>query len=277
MKFLRRFARIVLLAYLGLMLFLGACQNKLIYFASRESESELLKVAKAEDLEPWKDGRGAVIGWRTKNNSAPRRIVVFHGNAGYALHRTYYTDALSRLGWQVYLFEYPGYGAREGSPGRAAFIPAGKAALEQLLAEDQRPLFLLGESIGTGTASALAEELADRIRGVALIIPFARLVEVAKWHFPYLPVGLLLREKFDNIDALGKYHGPVVFVVAEKDEVVSPQQGHKLHDSYAGGPKLLITWPDATHNNFPRNFSAEWWKQLTEFLVAERLLAKPPL
>ena len=277
MKLLRRFARILILAYLGLMLFLGACQNKLLYFASRASEAELLSVAKAENLEPWQDSAGSIIGWRTKNNSAPRRIVVFHGNAGYALHRTYYTDALARHGWQVFLFEYPGYGARAGSPGRATFIPAGRSALEQLLAEDSRPLFVLGESIGSGTASALAAELPDRIRGLALIIPFARLVEVAKWHFPYLPVGVLLRDKFDNIDALGKYRGPVVFVVAEKDEVVSPQQGHKLHDSYGGGPKLLITWPDATHNNFPSNFSAEWWKQLSDFLAAERSPAKPSL
>jgi hypothetical protein len=41
-----------------------------------------------------------------------------------------------------------------------------------------------------------------------MVIPFARLVEVAKWHFPYLPVGLLLRDKFDNVAALEKYRGP---------------------------------------------------------------------
>jgi fermentation-respiration switch protein FrsA (DUF1100 family) len=54
-------------------------------------------------------------------------------------------------------------------------------------------------------------------------------------------------------------------VVADKDEVVSAAQGRKLHESYAG-PKLLITLPDSTHNAFPTNYSAEWWKEMTDFL-----------
>ena len=260
-----RIARIGVLAYVGLLLFLAACQNTMIYYPSRASQVALLQEAEDEGLQPWKNPEGAVIGWHTSKPAAPRRIVVFHGNAGYALHRTYYTEALSRLGWDVFLFEYPGYGARDGSPGRAAFLTEGRAALDQLLAADARPLFLLGESVGSGTAAALAAELPEKIRGVAMVIPFARLVEVAKWHFPYLPVGLLLRDKFDNVEALEKYRGPVVVVVAEKDEVVSAAQGFKLHEGYTG-PKHLITLAGAKHNDFPTNFSAEWWKEMTAFL-----------
>jgi fermentation-respiration switch protein FrsA (DUF1100 family) len=54
--------------------------------------------------------------------------------------------------------------------------------------------------------------------------------------------------------------------VAERDEVVSPQQGMKLYEAYTG-PKLLITLPDATHNAFPTNYGAGWWKEMTEFLA----------
>jgi uncharacterized protein len=269
MKVLLRVTRIGALVYIGLLMFLGACQNKLLYFPSRGSQAALLEEARLEGLQPWKDAAGAVIGWHTGKPAAPRRIVVFHGNAGYALHRTYYTEALSRLGWDVFLFEYPGYGAREGAPGRSSFMAAGRVAVDQLLASDARPLFILGESVGGGTAAALAAELGDRIRGLAMVIPFARLVEVAKWHFPYLPVGLLLRDKYDNIAALEEFHGPVVFVVAEKDEVVSPQQGRQVHAAYTG-PKLLITLPGATHNSFPTNFSADWWKEMAEFLTRQR-------
>src|SRR5688572_13502434 len=118
------------LAYLGLMLFLAACQNRLLYFPSRCAEAALLQEAQTEGLQPWKDSSGAVIGWHTGKPTAPRRIVVFHGNAGYALHRIYYTEALSRLGWDVFLFEYPGYGARAGNPGRPAFLSTGRAALD---------------------------------------------------------------------------------------------------------------------------------------------------
>src|SRR5687768_15743231 len=122
MKVLLRVTRIGALVYLGLLMFLGACQNKLLYFPSRGSQAALLEEARMEGLQPWKDASGAVIGWHTAKRAAARRIVVFHGNAGYALHRSYYTEALGRLGWDVYLFEYPGYGACEGSPGRSSFM-----------------------------------------------------------------------------------------------------------------------------------------------------------
>jgi pimeloyl-ACP methyl ester carboxylesterase len=209
--------------------------------------------------------RGALIGWRAHKPSARRRIVVFHGNGGYALHRSYYVEGLQPLGWEVYLFEYPGYGSREGSPGKDSFLATGRAAVDQLLAADSRPLYLLGESIGSGTACSLAADKPDRIAGLLLVVPFARLVEVAKTHFPYLPVGLILRDKYDNIASLAKYRGPVAFALAEDDEVIPAEQARKLHAAYAG-PKLLVAFPEATHNNFPTHPEETWWRQVTEFL-----------
>src|SRR5260221_694683 len=85
--------------------------------------------------------------------------------------------------------------------------------VQLLLAADSRPLHLLGESIGSGVACALAGEMPDRIAGLALVVPLARLEEVAREKFRWLPVSLLLRDKFDNIAALGSYRGRVAFVV----------------------------------------------------------------
>lgn len=251
------------------MLLLAGCQNRLIYFPSRGTEAALLREAQAEGVEPWRNPAGELIGWRKPDPTAKRRLVAFHGNAGYALHRSYYAEGFGPLDWEVYLFEYPGYGARDGSPGQDGFLSTGRAAIDALLAADQRPLYLLGESIGSGTACALARDLPDKIAGLILVIPFARFVEVAKAHFPYLPVGLILRDKYDNIAALERYRQPVAIALAENDEVIPPAQARKLHDAYAG-PKLLITFPGATHNNFPTGWREPWWKQVTDFLDSRR-------
>ena len=275
MKVFLRLARIVALVYIGLLMLLAGCQNRLLYYPSRDTEKALLKQASIEGLQPWKNAQGEIVGWHLPKPNAKRRLVVFHGNAGYALHRSYYADGFSGHDFDVYLFEYPGYGARPGSPGKEVFLSSGRAAVDQLLSTDSRPLYLLGESIGSGTACALAAARPDKIAGLVLVVPFSRLVEVAKWHFPYLPVGLLLRDRYDNIASLEKYHGPVAMVVAERDEVVSPEQGRKLHAAYAG-PKLLISLPKCGHNNFPTHTSEDWWRTVTQFLDQNAARPTPP-
>ena len=267
MRSLLRLARVCVLVYVGLCLTVAGCQNKMLYFPTRHSESAALAHAAESGMEPWRDAQGKLIGWTRPAPRATARLLVFHGNAGCALDRICYVDAFGGEGrmWEVCIMEYPGYGAREGSPGKDNFIAAGRAAVENLLATDKRPVFLLGESIGSGTAAALAGAMPEQIAGVAMVIPFARLEEVAKAKFPWLPVSLLLRDKFDNIAALAPFRGPAVFVIAENDEVVGPAQGRKLHAAYAG-PKKLIVLPGATHNNFPTEPDAQWFRDVRDFL-----------
>lgn len=266
-------SRTLLVAYIVLLLLVAGCQNRILYQPQRGPEDAFVAAAREKGIQPWRDAQGRVIGWHRPNPRAANRIVVFHGNAGCALDRDYYIDAFQSLGggadWEVWVFEYPGYGPRAGSPGRAAFIPAARAALGEFPAADSRPLFLLGESIGSGTACALAAEMPDRFAGLALVVPIARLQEVAQEKFPFLPMRLLLRDKFDNIAALAAYRGRVAVVIADSDEVVGAAQGRKLHANYAG-PKLLIVLKDAGHNSFDIQPHAAWFAEAGRFLRGSR-------
>jgi len=269
-RLLFRLVRVCGLVYIGLCLLAAGCQSKMLYFPTRHTETEALALAKESGLEPWRDAQGRLIGWKRPAPRAAARLLVFHGNAGCASDRGFYADAFGAMrngaAWEVCILEYPGYGSRSGSPGKNSFIAAGRAAVEDLLAADKRPVFLLGESVGSGTAAALAGEMPDRIAGAVMMIPFARLAEVAKEKFPWLPVSLLLRDKFDNIAALAAYRGPVAFVIAENDEVVGAPQGRKLHAAYTG-PKKLIVLPGATHNSFPGERGAQWFRDVSDFVL----------
>jgi len=264
-----RLARVLLLAYVVLLLFVAGCQNRILYQPRRGPEEDFIASARRKNIEPWRDASGRLIGWYRPNPRAANRLIVFHGNAGSALDRDYYIHAFQSLAggaeWEVRIFEYPGYGPRPGAPGRSAFIPAGRAALQELLATDSRPLFLLGESIGSGTACALAAEMPDRIAGLALVVPIARLQEVAQEKFPWLPVGMILRDKFDNIASLHAYREGVAVVIAGSDEIVGAAQGRKLHENYAG-PKLLAVLEGAGHNSFDVRPDAPWFGQVSRFL-----------
>ena len=98
---------------------LATLLRQMIYYPEVEQEERLLQMASGLQLRDWRNHDGELIGWHTPTaGTGARRLVVFHGNAGHALYRHYYAAGMLGLDrdWQVFLFEYPGYGARRGSP-----------------------------------------------------------------------------------------------------------------------------------------------------------------
>jgi pimeloyl-ACP methyl ester carboxylesterase len=258
-----------LLVIVGGFLVLTALQRQLIYFPETAPEEPLLRIAAANGLEGWRDADGELIGWSTRaTGNETRRAVVFHGNAGHALYRKYFSDGFLSQGgdWQVYLFEYPGYGARPGTPSEDNINTAATEAVEALLAEISAPLYLVGESLGSGVASHLAGSMPTQIAGLLLVTPFTSLTDVAAGHFSFLPVRTLLRERYDAKKALRHYGGPVAFLIAGSDEIVPAELGRELHDSYRG-PKWLHEQAGAGHNTLDFDPAAAWWKEAAAFLV----------
>ena len=271
-RHLLRTTRSAALIYALILVLVGGAQRLLIYHPIHRDEAAMLAEAQALGCEPWRDAGGAIIGWKSARSGAraANRLVIFHGNAGYALHRRHYLRGFEKLErgglWEVWLFEYPGYGARPGKIRQQSFIAAGESALASLTQADRRPIFLAGESLGSGLASALAGRHPQEVRGVFLITPFARLAEVGGRQFPFLPVKLLLRDRWDNVEALHAYRGPLAVLIAGQDEVVTAGQGRALHQSYAG-PKRLWVEEDATHNTVDFDPGAAWWDEVSDFLL----------
>ncbi len=274
-KRLLRTARSLALIYALLLLLVSGAQRMLIYHPIQLSEATMLAEAQTLGCEPWRDAGGAIIGWKSARRGAPaaNRLVIFHGNAGYALHRQHYFPGFEKLKrgglWEVYIFEYPGYGARPGKISQQSFIAAGESALAALAQADARPIFLAGESLGSGLATALAGRHPEAVRGVFLLTPFARLAEVGARHFPFLPVKLLLRDRWENVEALHPYRGLLAVLIAGHDEVVTAEQGRALYESYAG-PKRLWVEDKATHNTVDFDPSAPWWGEVSDFLLEPR-------
>jgi pimeloyl-ACP methyl ester carboxylesterase len=264
----RQVAPVILI--LGVLTMLATLQRHLIYFPSKAQADELSREAARIGLTAWHDNAGSAIGWKsTGDRSARNRILVFHGNAGYALHRDYFVAGFQALGdeWEVFLFEYPGYGAREGTPSAANFKSAAEQAMKSLMATDSRPIFVIGESLGSGIASYLAATFPQQVAGLLLVTPFSSLADVAAHHYPYLPVRTLLSERYDSVEALAHYRGPVAFLIAGRDEVVTTRLGLQLYNSYAG-PKWLHVEAHAGHNTLPYHPGAAWWGEASKFLIS---------
>lgn len=275
----KRFKRMVVLllavlglSYLGVVLAMVAMQRSFIYFPDNGTEAELVQLARQSGLQSWRDGQGQLIGWKSAAHSPPpaNRLLILHGNAGQAADRDYLMQGWTQLGggklWEVFVLEYPGFGARAGHPSEAAIMAAAEAALQQLLQSDRRPLFLLGESLGSGVASQLAGRHPEAIGGVLLVTPFTSLVDIAAGQHPYILVRLLLRDRYESDQALQKYRGRLTVLLGGRDTIVPTRFGQRLYDGY-DGPKRLWIQPEAGHNNLDYQPAAAWWREVSDFLL----------
>jgi len=250
---------------------ISGCQRQFIYYPATASEARLMPEAEGSGMRAWRGPDNELIGWRPVSSGAERRMLVFHGNAGYALHRSYYVEALSGLdeSFEVFILEYPGYGARSGRPSEEKNYTAAEEALRLLFQEDERPVFLTGESLGSGVASEMAARFPDQVEGLLLVTPFTTLREAGRAHFPAFLLNLILTEEYDNVQALKSYRGPLAVLLAEHDEVVPARLGRELYDTY-GGPKKIWIQRGRTHNTLNLSPSAAWWEEVVEFLVESR-------
>jgi len=241
-----------------------ALQRRLLYFPDRTSEERALARAERLGLRPWRDAGGALRGWRARSPAAPRaRVLVLHGNAGSALDRTYYVDALAPLGLDVALLEFPGYGARPGAPSLTTLAGAAIDAVDALEREGG-PVWLVGESLGSGVAARAAALRPKVVRGLVLVTPFAELSAVARHHYPFLPAALL-RDRFAPALDLAASRAPAVLLVAGRDEVVTAEQGRLLFEAIPG-PKRLFEQPNATHNGLDLSPELQFWPDAVLFL-----------
>jgi uncharacterized protein len=253
------------LAYAGLCLAAFLAQRRLMYFPDRSSEQESLQRATRLGLAPWRDPEGRLLGWRRPGALGTRpRVLLMHGNAGDALGRVDYLPMLETAGFEGVLLEYPGYGCRLGAPSEDALVGDARTALSLLLKEGT-PVLLLGESLGSGVAVQVAATESALVSALLLVTPFARMAEVAAWHYPIFPMRLLLRDPWDSLGCIRNYPGPVAILVAGRDEVVGAHQGRRLAGACTG---ITQVWevPQAGHNDLPRQPGRPPWSDILSFL-----------
>jgi uncharacterized protein len=196
-------------------------------------------------------------------SSAPTgSVLIVHGNGGWALDRGYIAMPIHEAAsLDVYILEYPGYGAREGSPGETSFLAAADEAFENL--PKNLPVYVVSESLGTGIAAYLAQKYSSAVSGLALFVPYDKLASVAQNHVPFLPAYFLLWDRFDPAAWLKNYRGPIKFIIAGSDEVIPPILGQRLYDGY-NGPKILEVISGAHHNDTAVQ-SPAWWNNVLAF------------
>jgi len=238
-------------------------QNRLLYFPDKATIDEMV----AGGMDAWptpREFRGLVA---EPPGAVRGTVIVFHGNAGHAAHRTFYANVLAPVGLRVILAEYPGYGPRDGALGERSLVADAEQTL--LLAHRRHgvPLLVIGESLGAGVAAAAAAHQRDKVAGLLLITPWDRLENIAAHHYPWLPVSWFLRDRYDSAANLASFGRPVIVAVAERDSIVPARFGKALYEALAQ-PKRLTMMKGAEHNDWPARVDETWWRDIIAFLLA---------
>ena len=190
-------------------------------------------------------------GWfLAASGSSPRvTVLVFNGNAGNRAHRGPLAAALHEQGLQVLLIDYRGYGGNSGTPtenGLALDSRAARAYLAGRPDVDTSRLVYFGESLGT----AVAVDLATEYPPAALVLrsPFTSMTDLGRHHYPFLPVRLLLRDRFAAIDQIQRVRAPLLVIAGGHDRIVPIDNSRRLYGA-ALAPKTLLVLPGADHND----------------------------
>ena len=199
-------------------------------------------------LAPWSRGNQTICYCREVSNPGAVWLML-HGNAGQAADRDYVLGCLSEKD-SLYVLEYPGYGLRQGSPSLNSINQAASEAYRVLRARyTNTPLCVLGESLGSGPASFLAREKIPPDK-IVLVVPFDSLRSVASERFYFLPVGLILRDPWDNVESLAHFKGPIQIFAATDDSIIPIRHAKHLVEKIAHAQLVEI---HGGHNDWSDN------------------------
>jgi fermentation-respiration switch protein FrsA (DUF1100 family) len=244
--------RLLLLIYLGLLVVLYTFQTRLIFPGAETQGDPSAEVEPSPDtrLVHLTTARGdrivALFGPALTEDGRPHpdathcpTILYFYGN-GTCLRNVSDTvfDRFRRLGSNVLVPEYVGYGMSSGQPSEIGCRETADAAYEHLIRRpdvDPSHIVVLGRSIGGAVAIDLASS--RPVAGLIAMSTFTSLLDMARLHYPFLPVRLLLRHRFESLAKIGRIGSPILLIHGNRDDLVPDA----MMDTLAAAARTPVT------------------------------------
>ena len=254
-------AAVALAGYLGVCGILFAAQRSMIYTPPKVRLDGPPAGSGLQSLDVPVQGLGTIKAWWAPPASrAQPTVIFFHGNGG---DRRSFLDFAARLrqhGWGVVLASYSGYSGNPGKPSEAALMADARATL-QAVAPSVGPIVVWGHSLGSGVAARMASE--GRTAGLVLEAPYTSLTDVAAASDPFVPVRLLLRDRFDTRSLTDRIQVPVLIFHSVDDPEIPFAMGSELAQRL-GSRATFERMEGARHYPHSRDISSDVIRWATE-------------
>ncbi len=227
----------ILVIYASVLIVLFIFQRNLMYHPNEnnyfgdklEVEIEKVKITTSDNIN--------LLGWfHNKNLKKFKTIVYFHGNAGNLDNRIYKLNYFKNMDVNFLIIAWRGFSGNKGKPSEQGLYEDGKSTIEWLknLGVTEKDIIIYGESLGTGIATEIAQN--NKFAGLILETPFTSMIEAAKNFYPYIPVGLLLKDKYKNDKKIENINIPILVMHGEVDQIVPFWMGKTIYE-IANQPK----------------------------------------
>ena len=262
-KNLLQFVLLIFSLYLFVLVFLYFYQRNLLYHPNENNYSgdkisvkiEKVKIRTSDNIE--------LLGWyHEKNIKDYKTLVFFHGNAGTLENRIHKLNYFQDMNINFLIIAWRGFSGNNGKPSEERLYEDGKSAINWLAKKgvNEKDIVLYGESLGTGVATHLAQN--NNYAGVILETPFTSMADAAKIFYPYIPVKLLLKDKFENYKKVKNINSPIIVMHGEIDQIVPFFMGKKMYE-IANEPKYSYF---TKHDNHMMEYDENLIKALNSFL-----------
>lgn len=244
---------LAVLAYAGICALLYLQQRQLIYYPA------FTRVPPEQTNFSLQRDDATLRGWIV--NPGQVHAVLYFGGNGESIqgNRELFRRALPHH--TIYLLAYRGYGASDGEPSEPTLTADALALFDHVQSlHPGQPVSVIGRSLGSGVASYVAGH--RPVAKLVLVTPFDSLADVARGHYPWLPVQWLLRDRYPSTERLKRYDGPILVVRAGKDEVIPPANTDALIASLKQAP-TIAEQASAGHNSLD---DAAYGTALADFL-----------
>lgn len=258
----------IAIAYGAVLVLVFLFQSHLVFFPGTGREAMLTPQSygmRFESLQIRTADGETLHAWWVPAEGARGTVLFFHGNAGNISHRLDYLQMFNRLRYSTLIVDYRGYGKSTGTPSEAGTYRDAEAAWEHVRhARLARPqdVVIAGESLGGAVATWLAAEVGPR--AVVLFSTFTSVTDLGAQVYWFLPVRLLSRIGYDNLENLKRIRAPVFIAHSRDDEIVPYTHGKRLFEA-AGEPKAFLEMRGGHNDGFIFT-QTEWVAQLGAFL-----------
>lgn len=243
----------IITAYLIVVFCMVIFQRRMIYFPTRIPADHRFKSSLpgfAEVNIPCPDGVRVNALFVPPPPGRPL-VLCFHGNGGCLVHWEYLVYGFSEQNCGALVIDFHGYGKTGGRPSETTIYRDAEASvawLRDVHGITPGRIFIFGKSLGAGPAVEIATRY--RFQGLILDSAYTSLSGPAAAHYPFLPVRLMLLDRYDNIGKIARIGCPLLMIHGDADSIIPYVEGVKLHAA-AAGPKEFFALKGADHNDAP--------------------------
>jgi fermentation-respiration switch protein FrsA (DUF1100 family) len=204
-----------------------------------------------------------LVGWHARAKQGKPTILYFHGNASNAANRAPRVETMVQDGFGVFYLNNRGYGGSGGKPTEEKNIADAIAAYDHLvgLGVPTNTIVAYGESLGSGQAIRLAAE--RPLAAIVLESPLTSIIDVAKATYFWLPLSLLITDKYDNEENIRSVTTPVLVLHGKQDGIIPSEMGLRVFRA-ANPPKKIEIYPSGGHVDL---FDHGAWERTKDFLA----------